>query len=128
MSKEINFDEVVEGLRKQGIPAYVESTGGHVATIYAGEQFDREEPLFVWRDGVRTQVGTQTWKRFPAIAGPGWFAGPTYETDPRGTTDEFAIGLDDDGESEYTDIDDSWTTDDIVREIAKVVVKASESR
>jgi hypothetical protein len=121
MSKVINLGEVTEGLRKQGIPAYVEQTGGGVATIYAGEPSDREEPLYVWQDGVRTQTGTQTVKRWPAVAGPGWFEGLWTDANARAQTDEFVIGLDDDGESDYTSIDDTWTVDDIVREISKVV-------
>lgn len=80
---ELNFDSICELLRAQGIPAYVEQTGGGCATIYAGEP-DRTDP---------------DWPRFAAVAGPGWFEGPGW-TNGRGDTGEFYVGPDDDGESE----------------------------
>jgi hypothetical protein len=87
MSRTIDLDEVVRQVRKTGVDAYVEHTGGGCATIYAGGQYiDR--------------AGDGRWQ---AVAGPGWFEGGPGEagmfTLGRATTDEFFIGPDDDGES-----------------------------
>jgi hypothetical protein len=138
MGKVLHLGKVTEALREQGIPAYVEQTGGGVATIYAGESFERQEPRYVWRpvtgdegpdaivsDGkVRILDGTTTETRYPCIAGPGWFEGAWVDANARAHTDEFAIGLDDDGESEYS-ADETWTEEDVVREISKVVKTGS---
>jgi hypothetical protein len=102
----LDLDAVVDILHKNDVEAYVEQTGGGTATIYAGKQADHEEPRYVWRDGVREQVGTETWARFPVIAGPGWFEGPGWSKG-RADTGDFTIGPDDDGES-----DDIFTASD----------------
>lgn len=53
----LNMDTIVEVLIERGVPAYVEHTGGGVATIYAGEQRQRRLE--------------QEWPTFSVIAGPG---------------------------------------------------------
>lgn len=77
---EIDMDEVVAELALLGVKAYVEQTGGGCATIYAGEPF--LDP-----DGDR---------RYPGLAGPGFFAGPGW-TLGRGHRGDFTVGPDDDG-------------------------------
>jgi len=77
----IDFDAVVAGLAALGIPAFVQQTGGGVATIYAG---------------------TVTGDRYQALAGPGWFTGPGW-TLAKGYAGEFSVSSDDDGEGPYTE-------------------------
>lgn len=67
----LDLDEIVASVKAAGVDAYVEQTGGGVATIYAGKP-DAE--------GV-----------YPVAAGPGWFEGPNW-TKGRATTAEFWIG------------------------------------
>jgi hypothetical protein len=103
----INLDKIVEILKAQGIPAYVEQTGGGCATIFAGVKF------FDPGDG---------YDRYPAVAGPGWFEGPDY-TEARACHEEFSIGWDDSGESNSTYIAKEGDTEEVLAaEIAKVVV------
>lgn len=71
----VDFDRVVEALKARGITAYVEMTGGGVATIYTGT--DGSDP------DVRPVVA----------AGPGWFEGPYYSR-PRGAIGDLYIGPD----------------------------------
>jgi hypothetical protein len=68
-----SYDAIVKKLHGWDIPAYVEQTGGGVATIFVG-------PLD--KEGYT-----------PVAMGPGWFEGPGW-TDGRGSTDEFWIGPD----------------------------------
>jgi hypothetical protein len=82
MSRTIDMHRVCDLLTERGIFAYVEHTGGNVATIFAGEVYEDE-------DGE---------SRYPAIAGPGRFEGPWW-SNPRGETADFYIGPDDDGEA-----------------------------
>lgn len=96
----VNFDEVVELVRAQGIAAYVEQTGGGCATILAGTLSE---------DG-----------RAVAAAGPGWFEGPGW-TLGRGDTDELFVGRDDSGESESAMADASWDERCVADELVKVV-------
>lgn len=81
----IDLDKVVEHVKATGRYAYVEQTGGNVATIYAGSTYFDSE-------------GNERWA---AVAGPGWFEGPNW-TKGRATLFDFVVGPDDDGESECT--------------------------
>jgi hypothetical protein len=68
---ELDFDEIVRLVQVQGVPAYVEQTGGGCATIYAG---DMQKQRIV-------------------IAGPGRFAAYGW-SQARGSIEEFSIGFD----------------------------------
>jgi hypothetical protein len=116
---EVSFDKIVDELRKQDIPAYVEQTGGGVATIMVGEQTDREEPIYRWSEGNREQTGTQVVPRYDVLAGPGSFAGPGW-TNAYGDTADLAVGPDDDGDSQYWTADPTRDTEeDVVAEIIR---------
>lgn len=92
---DIDLDAIVAAIVKVGIPAYVEMTGGGVATIYAGEAHDHTETI---RFGPAAGE-TITYKRWQALAGPGWFEGPGY-TVARASRTDFYVGPDDEGESD----------------------------
>lgn len=92
----LDMDKIVDLLRAGGITAYVEQTGGGCATIYAGESY----------------VDSHGDERYPVLAGPGWFEGPNW-TIARGDTDDFSVGLDDDGETP-SDITDTEATEEVV--------------
>jgi hypothetical protein len=79
---DIDMDAVVAYVEALGHRAFVEQTGGGVATIYAG----------------RRAPDTNGDLRWSAAAGPGWFEGPGFRR-PRADTCEFYIGPDDDGEA-----------------------------
>lgn len=81
----IDMQAVVEHVRKAGVYAYVEQTGGGTATIYAGT-------LSEWPDGHGD-------RRHAVAAGPGLFEGRGTNgfTKPYADTSEFWIGPDDDG-------------------------------
>lgn len=102
---ELDFDRIVQILNEQGIKAYTEQTGGGTATIYAGTPVHEEG----WGD------------RYPAVAGPGYFAGPGW-THGTGTKGEFCVGPDDDGVANPIFSDDTWTEQRAADEIAKVVL------
>lgn len=78
----ISLDRIVARLRSAGAYAYVEYTGGGVATIYASPDEDPARPgsgypnsayHFVCREhGRHEDPGAM------AIAGPGWFVGPRF--------------------------------------------------
>lgn len=85
----INMDRVVEILRDEhSVEAYVEMTGGGVATIFAGDTYPNPEDA----EDVR----------HAAVAGPG-----TYNHRDLGfsvaETEEFFVGADDMGESRPVD-------------------------
>jgi hypothetical protein len=65
----LDLDRIAEHIRERGFRAYVEQTGGGVATIYAGND-----------------------THYLAAAGPGWFSGPNW-TKPLAHTSDFSIGL-----------------------------------
>ncbi len=101
---EINLEQVCDILRdKYGVTSYVEQTGGGCATIYAGP---------------RREVDGES--RYAASAGPGWFAGPGW-INGRAHTDEFYVGPDDDGESEYVSAQDDWDEAKAAEAIAAVI-------
>lgn len=83
---EVDMQAVAEIVSRAGVPAYVEQTGGGCATIYAGVTYKDSE-------------GDE---RFPAAAGPGWFAGPHF-SQPRASLYEFGVGPDNDGEGGFVD-------------------------
>lgn len=103
----VSMDEIVEHLtRRHGIFAYVEQTGGGIATIYAGRYTASTED-----SDLRGYDG-----HWDAVAGPGWFAGPAW-TKGTGNLADFYIGPDDDGEN----VDAIYTTnpeEDTARSIA----------
>ena len=105
---EFSMNEVTEALHALGHPAYTEQTGGGCATIYAGPRWD--EPG--WGS------------RYAAIAGPGWFANYRW-TDPRGDTDDFYVGADDDGVTDATSAKD-MTVAEIVELIVAAIARAAE--
>lgn len=112
-SIEFPLDAVVEAVTRQGIPAYVEMTGGGVATIYAGE---REEVIV---DGLR-------YMEHPIAAGPGWFEGPNY-TLGTATTDDFYIGRNNDDSQDggyltFADVLESGS--DPITVAARLIVEA----
>lgn len=81
---EIKASEIVEGLVRRGIPAFVEHSGGGCATIYGGESYV-------------DAAGDQRW---PVLIGPGaWHAegGPSFDTA------ELFVGPDDDGSPDYVE-------------------------
>lgn len=88
--RELNLDRIVEILVNQHRldQAYVEQTGGGVATIYAGPtRPDPEDPSA---------------RRFAAVAGPG-----SYGWGHRASVaslDEFYVGPDDQGEADAIDV------------------------
>lgn len=102
----LNLDTICTLLRERGIPAYVEQTGGGVATIYAGEQ------------NIPDPSGE--WMRWQALAGPGWFEGPGW-SNGRGHTSDFAIGPDDDGETRPLFASDDWDETRVAEELAAVI-------
>lgn len=103
----IDLDAVVDRMKAQGVDAYVEQTGGGVATIYAGPAYTDAE-------------GDQRWS---VVAGPGWFEGPGWHA-PRADLAEFCYGPDDDGESEPT-----WITkgdEQVVADALVAFVRAAQ--
>lgn len=74
---EIDMQAVCDDLKAMGIPAFVQQTGGGVATIYAGEPYT--DPI------------DDEW--YPAVAGPGWFDGPGWIR-PFANPEDFYIGPD----------------------------------
>jgi hypothetical protein len=76
---ELNMETIVALVKAQGIAAYVEQTGGGVATIYAGD--------------TRTEAGTEY---YAVAAGPGRFSGPRW-SEARGDDEDFCVGPDNDG-------------------------------
>lgn len=102
---DIDMQAIVNQLKERGIDAYVEQTGGGVATIFAGESFEVIEG------------SGEPYRRWPAVAGPGWFDGPGW-TLPKADGDDFYVGRDDDGESPYTE---AHTVESAVAAIAALV-------
>ncbi len=121
---EVDMQVVVEFINREGIPAYVEHTGGNCATIYAGVPYKvivdctcpRTETLQQHEPYCPVPHGGET--RYPAVAGPGWFAGSF--TKPRASLYEFGVGPDDDGEGGYVDFASIGALE--VPDIAKVVL------
>jgi len=100
MSREVDFDKVVELVKAQGVAAYVEQTGGGCATILAGPMSE---------DGHAV-----------AAAGPGYFDGPGW-TCGRGDTDDLYVGPDDQGESDSMTADATWNEQRVADELVRVV-------
>lgn len=87
----IDLDAVCAELHKMGHKAYVEMTGGGVATIYAGEKF----------------IGPDGYDSYPTLGGPGWFTEPGYKR-AFAQAGDFYIGPGDE-DSQYVTIE---VTDD----------------
>jgi len=108
-SHELNMDTIVELVKAEGFPAYVEQTGGGVATIYAGHTFKDTDSF----GGIDVDV-------WPVVAGPGWFEGPGW-TKPRADKRDFYIGPDDpDSSKEYANGEgktEQQIADEIVRQV-----------
>lgn len=107
----VDLEHVCRLLAAEGIPAYVEQTGGGVATIYAGQPREDED----------------RGHRYPVIAGPGWFEGPDW-TEGRADTRELYVGPDDDGEVTPTAIAPGTKEDEIAAVIAKQVREHQEGQ
>jgi hypothetical protein len=115
----LNLDLVVCLLRQHYIEAHVWMTGGGTATIYAGTPRQDENGD----------------KRYPAVAGPGWFEVPAkldgplesrhWYAEPRGMTVEFVVGPDDDGESTPTYVSLNATEENVAHLIAQQVENGS---
>jgi len=85
----IDMEKIAELIRRAGYVAYVQQTGGGVATIYASRTANEHGfPHEIDADG-----------HVEAIAGPGWFEGQSW-TQPRAALDDFYVGPDDDGVAE----------------------------
>lgn len=84
---EISLDRIVTLIEHAGITAYVEQTGGGIATIFAGQQR-------VQFDDEGNSLEDDRWD---AAGGPGWFQGEGW-TDARATLLDFVVGVDDMGE------------------------------
>jgi len=88
------MDLIVDYVRAAGYVAYVEQTGGGVATIYASRTADeRGYP-------ARHPVGPYNDDVVDVAAGPGWFEGPAW-TMPRGDLADFYVGPDGDDFDDY---------------------------
>ncbi len=81
----LNFDAIVSYLENAGFLAYVEQTGGGVATIYAAS---------------RSLKDANGHDHYGFAAGPGSFAGPGW-TNAHGHTDDFYLGANDTGDSVF---------------------------
>lgn len=81
---QLDMDKIVSLVNAQGVAAYVQQTGGGVATIYAGE--------------TRTVCGADY---YAVAAGPGLFSGPGW-SNPRADNEDFSIGPDNDGSAPGT--------------------------
>lgn len=76
-SAHVDMEEIVSHIKAElpDVQCYVEQTGGGTATIYLGAFY------YVSRDGVvaATEPPHNTWDTLvPVVAGPGWFAGPSW--------------------------------------------------
>jgi hypothetical protein len=80
---ELNMETVVARVNAAGVHAFVEHTGGGMATIFAGRSYLIEDEA-----------------RFQCLAGPGWFEGPDF-TEARGDTTDFFVGVDDVDSNDY---------------------------
>lgn len=99
-STTISMDKIVDLVVAAGFPAYVEHTGGGVATLYASHvatDHDPARPVPVLTDAAGDQ-------RYTVVAGPGWF--DTTRTGAQetrfaadGDLEDFYVGADDDGEA-----------------------------
>lgn len=96
---DINMDRIVEGLRQEGVRAYVEQTGGGCATIYIGETIPDSKGA--------------GWDGYELCAGPGWFDGPGW-TLARGARSDFYIGPDDQGETDPFSVTEDMTDGEIL--------------
>jgi hypothetical protein len=99
----VDLDCIVDLLNERGIRAFVEMTGGGIATVYGG-------PESADADGV---------SRYTCMIGPGWFDGPGF-TLARADTADLAFGPDDSGDDPdaYTEVGPDATEEDISAAVA----------
>jgi hypothetical protein len=69
----VDMDALAAYLTDNGVPAYVEMTGGGVATIYAGEPSTVTHP-----DRGQGPDATVTFTVYPVLIGPGTYMHRTY--------------------------------------------------
>jgi hypothetical protein len=85
---EISFDEVVRLIEGEGFAAFVQQTGGGVATVYAS----RKDATGTLRTH---EVGPYHDEHYEVAVGPGWFDGAGW-TNGRGDTSDLYVGIDGD--------------------------------
>jgi len=102
----LDMQRIVDLVKQAGFVAYVEQTGGGVATIYASTTADeRGYP-------ARHVVGPYNDDVVDIAAGPGWFEGPGW-TNPRASLEDFYVGPDGDydpNEGYSATVDDTEAT------------------
>lgn len=102
---DFDMQKVVELVKAAGVTAYVEHTGGGVATIYAGEEVDFKD-------------GDHTYRVHKVAAGPGTYA--QYGAPMWASLRDFAVGPNDYGEAGYVDCSEVGAH--TVEDIAKIIV------
>lgn len=95
-----------------GIKAYVDQTGGGCATLYAGEPWEDEE------------YG----RRYPCVAGPGWFENGRVTERARASRTDFYVGKDDEGVEDPIIIPETMTHTGIAYLIALQVQTSGKTR
>lgn len=104
----LDMDEIVRLVEAKGVHAYVEMTGGGVATIFAGEQH------------VYPEVDGE-WPRWDVAAGPGTYNHRDYHHNV-GDKGDFYVGADDDGESGYITAPET-ATEEMVADVIVAMVR-----
>jgi hypothetical protein len=103
---ELDMEKIVSLVTAQGVAAFVQQTGGGVATIYAG--------------ATRAEADAEY---FAVVAGPGWFSGPR-SSQARGDDEDFRVGPDND-RSAPNDDDTSCRRMDEAAIAAEIVRRAA---
>lgn len=131
----IDMYAIVERVRAAGFYAYVEYTGGGVATIYASSD---ENPNRPGLPGMQHTYACGEADHYhdpgaQAVAGPGWFVGEHYSTrNPEGLPDgayaslrDFYVGPDDQGDTEPYAATLADTVDTLARRIVDTIRRTS---
>ena len=109
----IAFNDIVEALEAEGIPAFVGHSGGGCATIYVGDTYVATSPY----DGEDEEF-------YPVLIGPGTFVpGGSY-----GSVDELAVGPDEDEADVVVFGPENPPTIARVVETTKTYLRQAESR
>lgn len=126
MGNTINLGTVIDLVKAAGFPAYVEYTGGGVATVYASVETDEAAP-----GGVKRHLaGPYNDEVVDVVAGPGFFV--EQRRDPEedalapgayGYLSEFCVGQDGDP----TPGDYTATQDDDEASIAQQIIRRLEA-
>lgn len=98
----LDMERIAQRVNDAGYAAYVEQTGGGVATILASrtwEESDGDQHPAYRTDYPEGQEWLVEYQHYDVAAGPGWFEGPGW-TRPFATSGEFFVGLDDQGASQ----------------------------